>query len=132
VNGGQLPARRAGESIGELPEKCVLALILDDLQVLEETHPEVLPITLVQMYQPWAWIPRALEAVPDHVIRQQLALFLQKRALFVPRATTGAMGDPSTLSGNLVGIGQVAAAYSAVHPTRGNQFWIWIHWLCLL
>jgi hypothetical protein len=115
------PAIRTFPSLSVLLKKSSDSVLLDELEVLDHTHPEVSPVASVNVKQRVAWEVLAFVTVLDPVISQQIASLLEECTLLVPWPATGAVRHSDSLAFDIMFESKVSAAYRAVHAARSYQ-----------
>ena len=105
-------------------EKGGHAVVADLLEIADKAHAVVPPVAIVNAEKPFTGEVGALVAVSHSVVPQAGAASLEEGALLVSRPAAFAVSDFTALAGQVMRPGQVAAAQSAMHPARGDQFFL--------
>jgi len=97
------------------------ALVSDVVQILYLAHSELRPIPLVDRRQSFTRKGRALVAVLDLVLSEQVACLLQERTWLVPGPASDAVHHPNALALHVVCDCQICSAHVAVHAAGRDK-----------
>jgi hypothetical protein len=98
------------------------ALGLNEIEVLYHTHMVFDTIALIQVFQPAARIIRAVITEPDQPFAYPVALVRHKSTVLSAWPAARAVPFLEPFPVQVVFPRQVGDAYSAIHPTGGNQY----------
>ncbi len=97
-------------------------MLFDEFEVFYHAHMVLGPVSLIEGFQPPAGILSALIAEPNKSFPEQIALIFHEGAVLTAWPAAGAVCLSKSLLLKVVLHRKVTDAYSAVHPTRSNEF----------
>jgi len=119
-------ARYYPAAIGTFPSLLFLfkelidAILLDEFEVLDHTHPMEASVAFIDMVESFAGIITAFVAVLHLATQEKVASLFKKSAFLISRSATKAVRHSDSLALHIMFVSKVSAANPAVHPTRSD------------
>src|SRR5665647_719164 len=118
----RLAAIRAAPLCLFLLQKPLDAMRFDEFEVFDHTQMVLIPVALIEGFQPIAGKICAFIAKPDKSFPKQVALFFHEGTVLTAWQTAGAVCLTKPLLIQVVFHRQITDTYTAVHPTGSNEF----------
>ena len=119
-------ARYYPTAIGTFPSLLFLfkelidAILLDEFEVLDHTHPVEVSVACIYMIESFAGIITAFVAVLYLATQEEIASLFEESALLISRSATKAVRHSNSLALHIMFVSKVSAANPAIHSTRSD------------
>ena len=103
-----------------LSKELLDAILLNEFEVLDHTHPVMSSVAFIDMAEPLTGKITALVTVFNLAINEEIASLFEECALLISWSATDTVRYSDPLALYLMFKSKVLAAYPAVHPARSD------------